>query len=144
MKHSGLAAALFSLMVLAACGGATPAGPTSSASAGQTSTRPSTAPALQAIVDGAAKEGQLDLVWGEGTEGGTDGIQKLAAGFNKTYGLNVKVQFTPGQSMPEMSSKMISEAQTKRPASSDLTIGYAVHIAADLQAEALEPVQWAS
>jgi ABC-type Fe3+ transport system substrate-binding protein len=131
---------------LAACGGGNSAAPPAgSAGSSQAASSAGGAPSqLQAIIDGAAKEGQLNFVWGEGTEGGSEGIQKLAAGFNRAYGLNVKVQFTPGGSMPDMSSKMISELQTKRPATSDVTIGYAVHMAADLQNGALEPVQWQS
>ncbi|HLG70289.1 MAG TPA: ABC transporter substrate-binding protein [Chloroflexota bacterium] len=99
---------------------------------------------LQAMVDGARKEGALNLVWGEGTEGGSKGIEQIAAGFNKAYGLDLKVQFTPGPSMPDMGAKMIQEVQTNRPATSDLYIGYAVHMATAVQANALEPVDWAS
>src|SRR5215211_5129720 len=47
----------------------------------QASTAPSD-PALQALVDGARQEGQLTLVWGEGTLGGADGVRRLAEGFN--------------------------------------------------------------
>jgi iron(III) transport system substrate-binding protein len=83
-------------------------------------------------------------VWGEGTQGGTKGIEQLAAGFNKAYGLSLKVQFTPGPSMPDMGAKMIQEFQTNRPATSDLYVGYAVHMASAVQAGVLEAVDWAS
>ena len=133
------------LLLLSACGG-TSAPAASPASSAGSSAKPaaSAAAGLQAVIDGAKKEGQLNLQWGEGTEGGSKGIEELAAGFNKMYGLNVKVQFTPGPSMPDMGSKMIQEVQTNRPATSDLYIGYAVHMAAAVQANALEPVDWAS
>ncbi|HEX6512769.1 MAG TPA: ABC transporter substrate-binding protein [Chloroflexota bacterium] len=104
----------------------------------------SAAGTLQSLVDGARKEAALNFVWGEGTEGGSEGIQKLASGFNKQYGLDLKVQFTPGPSMPDMGAKMIQEFQTNRPATSDLYIGYAVHMAAAVQAGALQPEDWAS
>src|SRR5579862_2445987 len=132
-------------LLLAGCGGGATQRPLSSATpaASQTAANASAAPELQSLIDGARKEGQLNFVWGEGTEGGTNGIQKLAAGYNKQYGLDVKVQFTPGSSMPEMGAKMIQEVQTNRPATSDLYIGYAVHLAAAVQASALESVDWA-
>src|SRR5829696_6591786 len=51
---------------------------------------------LQAIVEGARQEGQLTLIWGEGTLGGSEGVQRIADGLNRRYGLNLSVQFTPG------------------------------------------------
>jgi iron(III) transport system substrate-binding protein len=138
-----LTAAALTAITLSACGGA--AQPAASpAGGGSAAAKPSFSPALQQIVDAAAKEGQLTLVWGEGTEGGTQGIARLADGFNKAYGLKAKVEFTPGPSMPEMNAKMIEEAQAKRPATSDVTVGYAVHMANAIQSDALEQVNWAS
>ena len=55
---------------------------------------------LKAIIDGARQEGQLSIVVGEGTIGGSD--SGFAAGFNKYYGLNLDVRFTPGPPMPNM------------------------------------------
>ena len=75
---------------------------------------------LQALVDGARKEGQLTLVWGEGLLGGSPGIPKIAAGFNKHYGLNIKVQFTPGPNFQTMGAKVAQEYQTQHPATSDV------------------------
>lgn len=138
----GTAAACAVALLLAACGGTS--APAASQAASAAKPAASAAPALQALIDGAKKEGQLNFQWGEGTEGGSKGIEELAAGFNKLYGLDVKVQFTPGPSMPDMGSKMIQEVQTNRPATSDLYIGYAVHMATAVQAKALQTVDWAS
>jgi len=127
------------LLALSACGGTAQQSPASAAKPAA-----SVAPQLQAVIDGARKEGQLNFVWGEGTQGGTKGIEQLAAGFNKAYGLSLKVQFTPGPSMPDMGAKMIQEFQTNRPATSDLYVGYAVHMASAVQAGVLEAVDWPS
>jgi len=100
--------------------------------------------ALQAMVNAARAEGQLNLVWNPGTIGTAEDIQRLAEGFNKYYGLNLNVQFTPGPAMPQMAVRTIQELQAGRPASTDVYIGVETHIVTMMQADALEPVDWAS
>src|SRR5689334_4566788 len=85
--------------LLAACGGTT--GPAALTSVSQTS--PKAADSLSAVVEGARKEGTLQLVWGGGAVGAADGARMLADGINKRYNLNLNVQFTLGPSMPDMS-----------------------------------------
>jgi iron(III) transport system substrate-binding protein len=97
---------------------------------------------LQALVEGARKEGQLTLVWGEGILGGTTGARHLADGFNRAYGLSVNTQFTPGPSMPQMASQVAQEYQAGRRATTDVFVGYDNHISLLAQANALEPVNW--
>ncbi|HEY7065387.1 MAG TPA: ABC transporter substrate-binding protein [Chloroflexota bacterium] len=101
-------------------------------------------PAMQALIDGARREGQLNLVWGETTAGGVDAMPRLTAGFNRLYGLNLDVRFTPGPSMPSMAAKIADEYRAGRPASSDVMVGFGGHIVSLVQADALEPVDWAS
>jgi ABC-type Fe3+ transport system substrate-binding protein len=112
------------------------------ASVWQEATRPGVE--QQALVEAARREGQLTFVWGASTMGGPDGLRRLADGFNKRYGLQLDVQFTPGPSMPEMAQRIAQEYQAGRPASSDLVPGYAVHMAVAVAANALEPVDWLS
>jgi len=76
--------------------------------------------------------------------GGRDGLRRLAEGFNRHYGLQLDVQFTPGPSMPEMAQRITQEAVAGRPASSDVLPGYAIHMAVAVAANALEPVDWLS
>jgi ABC-type Fe3+ transport system substrate-binding protein len=99
-------------------------------------------PALQALIDAARAEGQLTLVWGEGTIGGTNGVRRIAEGLNREYGLNLNVQFTPGPSMANMMTKLTEESQADRRASTDVMVGYSNHMAALSQAGALTPVDW--
>ena len=99
-------------------------------------------PALQALIDGARQEGQLTLVWGEGTLGGTNGVRRIAEGLNREYGLNLNVQFTPGPSMANMMTKLSEESQADRRASTDIVVGYSNHMAALSQAGALTTVDW--
>src|SRR5688500_6152327 len=62
-----------------------------SAPAAQDAAPQDTAPnaALQALIDGARREGQLVLIGGDGTFGGPEAIRRLADGYNRLYGLNV-------------------------------------------------------
>ncbi|HLH24253.1 MAG TPA: ABC transporter substrate-binding protein [Chloroflexota bacterium] len=99
---------------------------------------------LQPLVDGARREGALSLIWGEGTMGGSDGIRRLAEGFNRQYGLNLDVKFTPGPSMPSVAARIAEEYQAGRPSATDVQVGYANHIMAAMHADAIEPVDWAS
>jgi iron(III) transport system substrate-binding protein len=138
------------LFVMGACAPATPRGADAgAASAARAPAAPAATPApgqdtLQALVDGARKEGALSFVWGEGTVGGSDGVRRLAEGFNRTYGLNVDVRFTPGPAMPEVASKVVQEYQAGRPASTDIVVGYANHVYSLIQADAAAPIDWAS
>lgn len=101
-------------------------------------------PELQALIDGARREGSLSLVWGDGTLGGTEATPRLAESFNKRYGLNIDIRFTPGSAMPEMATKIAQEHQAGRPASSDLFVGFGGWIAILLNSDALTPVDWAN
>src|SRR5207237_4997434 len=105
---------------------------------------PAQGDALQVMVEAARKEGQLTLIWGGGTMGGSEGVRRLAEGYNKHYGLNVDVQFAPGPSMPQMVGRVAQEVQAGRPTSTDLVVSYATSLLVAIQAGALEPVDWAS
>jgi ABC-type Fe3+ transport system substrate-binding protein len=129
-------------LLIAACAPATAGqAPQSTAPPAPTAALP---PATQALVDAARKEGGLSLVWGEGSVGGSDSQQTLAAGFGRYYGLNVPVTFTPGPSMSNLVQRLLQEYQAGRPATTDVVLGYGNHIAALAQAGALESVDWLS
>ncbi|HLH24623.1 MAG TPA: ABC transporter substrate-binding protein [Chloroflexota bacterium] len=104
--------------------------------------RAALAPAAQALVEAGRKEGGLSLVWGEGSVGGSDSQQGLAAGFARYYGLSLPVSFTPGPSMSNIVQRLLQEYQAGRPATTDVVLGYGNHIAALAQAGALERVDW--
>jgi len=84
---------------------------------------------LSQLIDGAKKEGTLNLSWGTGTMGGVEGVQVMEKAFNKTYGLNFQFKYTPGPAMPQFASRIIQEAKAGQPASSDLFIGSENHVA---------------
>jgi iron(III) transport system substrate-binding protein len=138
------ALALAALLALAGCASGAGRPQSSQAPAAAPASATSVDPGLQALVDGARREGALSLIWGDGTMGGTEGIRRLADGFNKQYGLNLDVRFTPGPSMPNMAARVAEEYTAGRPAATDILVGYANHIMAAMQAGAIEQVDWAS
>ncbi|HEY7065868.1 MAG TPA: ABC transporter substrate-binding protein [Chloroflexota bacterium] len=145
------------LTVLVACSAPAPAGPTApapaapaaqapappaNAPAAQAAAQPPASPALQALVDGARQEGRLEVTssaWDD-----AEHMQRIVSGFNKAYGLSLDVHLAVGPNMAEMANRMIQELQAGRPAASDVMLGSETNIAAMVQANALEPVDWAS
>jgi ABC-type Fe3+ transport system substrate-binding protein len=71
-------------------------------------------------------------------------VHRLADGFNRHYGLNLRVEYTPGPDHAQMSARIAQEYQAGRPASSDIFLGADSTIAVLLRADALAPVDWLS
>jgi ABC-type Fe3+ transport system substrate-binding protein len=115
-----------------------------SGATGNPTIAPAQAAALQAVVDGARREGGLSLVWGDGTLEGAEGIGRIAQAINQQHGLNLDVKFTPGPSMSTLMGRVAQEYQAGRAATSDVFVGYANNLIPPLQADALEAVDWAS
>jgi len=133
----------------AACGGTSaPGSPAAAASSAPTgSSAPPTSvqasaasPALQAIIDGAKKEGEIDLVWPTALIGAN--VQPYIDAFNKTYGLNTSVKFTPGPSMPVLAAKLIQEVQTGRTPETDIYLGASDPFAPMVKANAAAETDW--
>ncbi len=137
----GLATWIAGLILAAACGGG--AGPVAATAGATTATF---SPALQAIVDAAKKEGQLDLVWPGGILDGPNELTPQIAGYKKMYGLGdgFKVTFTPGPQMPDMAAKIVQEAQAKQKASTDVFLGTETHFIVLRAGNAVEKVNWTS
>jgi iron(III) transport system substrate-binding protein len=83
-------------------------------------------------------ERELDLSWSEESFSGTAGARMFAELFNRTYGLNVKVNFTPGPSMTQVAGKISQEVAAGRPASTDVLLGTESHYGDLLNRNVLE------
>jgi ABC-type Fe3+ transport system substrate-binding protein len=134
---------------LAACGGAVSAPSSPAASAPATAGAKavpsiSANPTLQSLIDGARKEGGLSFAYGGGSLGGNEGIQKLGAAFNKAYGLNLQVQVSPGDSMPNMVAKITQEYQANKPASTDVVLSLADTMNVPMEAHSVLTPDWRS
>jgi ABC-type Fe3+ transport system substrate-binding protein len=97
---------------------------------------------LNAMIEGARKEGQLSIVVGEGTLGGSN--SGLGAAFNKYYGLNLDVRFTPGPPMPNVIAQVVQQYQAHHEAVTDVVVGYANHMMDLIAGNAGEKVDWKS
>jgi ABC-type Fe3+ transport system substrate-binding protein len=138
------------LLAFAACApsGAAPTG------AGGETTRPATpsasaaapAPApnaeLSALIAEAQKEGELSLVWAETSFGGAEGVRRFAEGFNRLYGLNTSVRFTPGPSPTDVAGRVVQEYEASRPALTDVMLMPESVIVKFLPTDVFLPVDW--
>lgn len=97
-------------------------------------------PKLQQIIAAAKAEGQLSLVMGEGTIGNQN--SGLGEAFDKYYGFNLDVRFTPGPPMPNVAAAVVQQAQAKKPAVTDVIIGYANHMMTVINADAVQKPGW--
>lgn len=85
-------------------------------------------PALKKVIDGAKKEGTLNLQYGSDILGGPEGAQVAAAGIKKMFGVSLNLRFTPGPSFAPMASRLYTEMQAGQNASTDVYNGTAVQI----------------
>ena len=108
----------------------------------QPSAAPSTSPILQKLVTAAAIEGGLALKWAPGMHDAPDELRRQTDGFNKAYGLNLKVAFTPGPTQSEMTASVSQAVQAGKPAPTDIFLGDETQILALMKANALESVLW--
>jgi ABC-type Fe3+ transport system substrate-binding protein len=98
--------------------------------------------ALSKLIEGAKAEKELTLLGGGGTWGDTDAQQALENGFNKKYGLNVRIKFAPGPSMPDMARRIADEFKAGQKSSSDLFLGSESHFVELTRSDALTRFPW--
>jgi ABC-type Fe3+ transport system substrate-binding protein len=82
-------------------------------------------------------ERELSLSWGNSL-GGAQGAKKFEVLFNRMYGMNVNVVFTPGASMPEIAARVTQEVSAGRKPSIDVYLGTESHYAPLLDRNVLE------
>ncbi|HWE73319.1 MAG TPA: ABC transporter substrate-binding protein [Stellaceae bacterium] len=78
----------------------------------------------KALAAAADKEGSLNVMWGEGTLGGLDGLGHFQDQINAAYGTHLKFTFTPGPSMPAMGNQIATMIAAGQPSPSDIYIAY--------------------
>lgn len=101
-------------------------------------------PALDALVKAAEKEGVLNIVWASNSMGGARGAAALQDAINRQFNMHIKIVFTPGPSMPQMSTRIIQEVKAGQPASSDAFLGVSVNYPAMIAAHVLDRVPWST
>lgn len=75
---------------------------------------------LDELIAGAKKEGTIEF-YGPSTLG-PEGAQALAAGFNKKYGLNIKLNFSPSGNMTRDTAKIVGMSASGQPPEWDIMV----------------------
>lgn len=99
-------------------------------------------PQLDALIKAAEAEGVLNVEWGGGNLGESRGAKILTDVLNRTFGMHITINYTPGPSMPQMAARIIEEVKAGKPSSSDVYLGPDVNVPAMMAANVLEPVPW--
>jgi ABC-type Fe3+ transport system substrate-binding protein len=117
---------------------AAPAAPAASAPASPAPANP----ALDQLIAGARQEGTLSVVWSSNTLGGREGSQRIIDLLNKRYGLDTRINWTPGPAMPDMAVRLAQEFAAGRPASSDVYVGTESQMRDFLDNGGLRSIDW--
>ncbi|MEE2955715.1 MAG: ABC transporter substrate-binding protein [Pseudomonadota bacterium] len=99
-------------------------------------------PDLEKVIQGAKKEGVLKLLWTEGHMGADAGINDMVKTINKTYGTNIKLQFTQGRSFPANLGRLTQEHRAKQTSSTDVYMGTGSHMLSGYKTGMLQRVDW--
>ena len=78
---------------------------------------------LNELIAGAKKESDIAFMAGATTFGGRQAFSEIQIAFNKKFGLNARINFTAGPSMPAMAARIITEAKAGRKSSTDVHLG---------------------
>src|SRR5215510_13988738 len=78
---------------------------------------------LNELIGGAKKEPEIAFTAGPSTFGGQQVFSELQAAFNKKFGMNARINFTAGPSIPAMAARILTEAKAGRKSSTDVHLG---------------------
>jgi iron(III) transport system substrate-binding protein len=95
---------------------------------------------VQRLLEAARDKGEreLSLVWSEESFSGTEGARMFESAFNRMYGTNIRIHFTPGPSMTDMAGKVSQEVAAGRASSTDILLGTESHYGSLLGRKVLE------
>jgi ABC-type Fe3+ transport system substrate-binding protein len=79
-------------------------------------------PELANVIEGAKKEGKLVLSTSASMLNASQGVQTAVAGFNKMWGTNIEVTWSPGPHPAQIGGKLLAERQANQQAFSDALI----------------------
>lgn len=99
-------------------------------------------PALAKLVQAAKAEKEMTLLGGGGTWGDADAQKVLENGFNKKFGLSVRIKFVPGPAMPDLARRIADEVKAGQKPASDLFLGSESHFVELTRSDALSRFAW--
>jgi iron(III) transport system substrate-binding protein len=100
------------------------------------------APEVQRLIEGARREGELNLVLSSSYFNEGKALPEIEQAFNAHFGLTTRINRVAGPSMPQTAARVAQEVQAGRAPQTDLYHGSDEHIATLLAAGALQPIEW--
>jgi iron(III) transport system substrate-binding protein len=98
--------------------------------------------AFSKLLQAAKAEKELNVLGGGGTWGDAEAQKALENGFNKKYGLNVRIKFAPGPAMPDLARRIADEFKAGQKSASDLFLGSESHFVELNRSDALTRFPW--
>jgi iron(III) transport system substrate-binding protein len=98
--------------------------------------------ALTKLIATAKVEKEFTLLGGGGVWGDADAQKKLENGFNKQFGLNVRIKFIPGPAMPDLARRIADEYKAGQKSASDMYLGSESHFVELTRSDALTRFNW--
>jgi ABC-type Fe3+ transport system substrate-binding protein len=96
---------------------------------------------LGQVLEGARKEGEVDAVLPSSLT--PDGVRKIEKAIGEKYGVNLKINYTPARSYPQLTSQAISEFRAKVAPSYDIHVSSDSNMYDAAAAGVLEKIDWA-
>jgi len=101
-------------------------------------------PAVKELAAAAAKEGEMTVSWSSSTMGGAKGAKAFEAGMNKMFGINIKISWTPGDSMPNVGNQIATTQQNGLPSPTDTYMGFSRNMAVLFERKLFHTAPWKS
>src|SRR5215208_6447414 len=99
-------------------------------------------PELAKIIDGAKKEGRLQLRSTTSVNGAADGAKVAQEGIRRMFGVDLAVEWVPGPAFAPLAAALYQEKQAGQKASGDVFVATAVQITPYLDRGLFQPVDW--
>jgi ABC-type Fe3+ transport system substrate-binding protein len=100
-------------------------------------------PELAKVIEGARKEGKLQLRSTTSVNGAAEGAKVAQDGIKRMFGVDLAVEWVPGPAFAPLAAALFQEKQAGQPASGDVFIATAIQITPYLDRGLYQPIDWA-
>jgi ABC-type Fe3+ transport system substrate-binding protein len=101
-------------------------------------------PAVKELAQLAAQDKEMTVTWSNSTMGGQKGAKAFETGINKMFGINIKISWAPGDSMPNVGNQVATTAQNGLPSPTDVYMGFSRNMAVLKDRNLFHSAPWAS
>jgi ABC-type Fe3+ transport system substrate-binding protein len=100
-------------------------------------------PELAKVIEGAKKEGRLQLRSTTSVNGAAEGAKLAQDGIKRMFGVDLAVEWVPGPAFAPLAAALYQEKQAGQPSSGDVYVGTAIQITPYLDRGLFQVVDWA-